>query len=469
MLMKRNRFNLTRLTKIAAIFFTIHFSLSTYLHAQEMLLQPNDISYIGSFRVPTGDLGGPAYHGLNYGGSVIAYNPDNNSLFIMGHNIDQLFAEISIPQLVKSTNLKELNTSIVLKNLHDITEGNRKKIKIDGSVQEDARIGGLIKYGDRLIGSIYSYYDGAYTAVRTHFTSGTKLDSIGDFAGVYDVGQKPDPVPQAGMLGGYMTTIPVNWQSRLGGKLLSGMSALAILGRTSSGSAAFAIDPATFSAEKAAPATALLYYPLTNQTIGDYYSSQTIYNKASRHVGVTFPSGTRSILYSGRQGLGEACYGPGTNIESEHGNKYNNPPPANTCMGVPMSDTSNPCCYDPVNLSKGPHAYPYSDYIWAYDAEDLERVKNGGRIIDNPSPNLVDGISPTTTETYKPWHIKPYAHWAITYPLTETRLFTSGAAAYDETNHILYLAQGAADGDRPVIHAYKLRINTPFIKEIKVN
>lgn len=438
------------------------------VHAQDKLLQPNDLTYIGSFKVPLGDLGGPAYRGLNYGGEAIAYNPDNNSLFITGHASDKLVAEISIPPLVNSKNLSDLNRAIVLQNLADIAEGNINKVQEDGTtdIGNGAKIGGLLKYGNKLIAGVYSYYDGQYLATRSHFTSGLKLATTGDFSGMLKVGNKPDPVPNAGMIGGYMAPIPPAWQQRLGGKVLSGISTLAILGRTSSGSAAFAIDPDAFSKEVIAPATALLYYPLTNQTIGTYQTSGTLYNKGTHHVGIFFPSGTRSILYTGRQGLGPACYGQGTNIEIEHGNKYNYDPPKNTCMGVPMTDTQNPCCYDPLNLGKGPHAYPYSEYVWAYDAEDLERVRLGGRIVDNPSPNLVDGLLPTSTETYKPWHIKPYAYWSMTYPFTSTRSITNGAAAYDDTNQILYLAQGAVEGDMPVIHAYKLNINLPIIKTI---
>ena len=40
------------------------------------------------------------------------------------------------------------------------------------------------------------------------------------------------------------------------------------------------------------------------------------------------------------------------------------------CGGVVM-DPGHPCRYDPKNLGKGDHAYPYKLYVWAYDAEDL--------------------------------------------------------------------------------------------------
>lgn len=445
----------------AAIFvFFLHswcFGSTEARAGEDKLLQSNDFIYLGAFRVPADDMGGPQYHGLSYGGSVITYNPINNSIFIVGHDYDQKVAEIKIPAIVNSTSIEALNTAPVIQNLADITEGNRLNLKADGSaiLANGTKIGGLLKYGNLLLGSAYAFYDGEQEAVRSHFTSGVSLSDKADFKGFFEVGSKPDQVPQAGFVAGYMTAIPKNWQPALGGQVLTGMSALSILGRTSSGPAAFSFDPSDLG-ELPAPANALLYYPLTHQTIGTYYSSRTIYNKGSRHAGVVFPPGGRTILYTGTQGLGEACYGPGTDIAAEHGNRFDSPPPQNTCNRKPMDNTTDPCCYDPVNSSKGAHAYPYSDYAWAYDAADLARVKNRGRIVDDPSPNLADGISLSSSETYKPWHIKPYSHWKIQFPTPQQGYsVTSGASCYDEANQILYWVQVMADNKQwPLIHAF---------------
>lgn len=434
---------------------------SNVIHVDGKLLQPSDFTYLGAFRVPKSDLGGPQNQGLSYGGSVIAYNPINNSLYIVGHDHNQQVAEIGIPHIVNSSDINKLESATVLQKLVDITEGNRLNLKADGSPikANGTKLGGLIIYGNKLLGSIYAYYDGGHQAVKSHYISSLDLSKSGDFTGIFEVGNKPSPVPQAGFVGGYMTLIPAEWQTALGGKVLTGQSSISILGRTSSGPAAFAFDPDMLGPTPA-PATALLYYPIKHQTIGTYYTSQTLYNKGSRHSGVVFPSGTRSVIFTGVQGLGKACYGPGTKIQSEQGNRYNLPPPRNTCGGVPMTNTSDPCCYDPVKLDKGSHAYPYVDYVWAYDALDLARVKRGGIIADDPSPNLVDGISPTSRETYKPWHIKPYAHWKIEFPTKQKGYsISSGASAYDESTKTLYWVQVQTDNFAyPIVHAF--RINT---------
>jgi hypothetical protein len=434
-------------------------SLHSRVQSQDKLIGSADLIYLGAFRVPADDMGGPRYQGLAYGGSAIAYHPNHNSLFIVGHDQNQQVAEISIPDIINSSNINDLRIATVLQPLVDITEGHMPYLNADGSaVTNGSKLGGLLLYDNKVIGSIYAYYDGGHNATKSHFRTSLSLSTTGDFEGIYEVGNKPVPVPQAGFIAGYMTPIPNNWQSILGGKVLTGMSALSILGRTSSGPAAFAFDPSQLGPTPA-PAIALLYYPLDHQTIDTYYTSRTSYNKGTHHSGVVFPAGTRSILFFGRQGIGDACYGFGTNIASENGNRFDYAPPKNICMGAPMTDTANPCCYDPVDLNKGAHAYPYVDYVWAYDANDLARVKAGGRIVDNPSSNLVDSVMPTSTETYKPWHIKPYAQWQIHFPTQQLGYsISSGAAAYDEAHKRLYLVQVQADGGLPIIHAFNVNI-----------
>jgi hypothetical protein len=88
---------------------------------------------------------------------------------------------------------------------------------------------------------------------------------------------------------------------------------------------------------------------------------------------MVFPSGSRSLLYFGTQGIGKFCYGEGTSDPSLNGK----PTPDGTIW-----------CYDPDNSSKGTHAYPYVPEVWAYDARDLLAVRRGLK---------------------KPWQVKPYA------------------------------------------------------------
>ena len=426
-------------TAIILFLLTVGLLVFKHAHAADKLLQPNDFTYLGAFRVPQGDLGGPQYHGLNYGGAAIAYFPAHNSLFILGHDWDQLVAEISIPVPVKTSDIDSMNTATVLQNLSDITEGNLDYIGTNGQplMGNANKIGGLLVYGSRLIGSVFAYYDAAHQAVLSPFTSGLALAASGDFAGMYQVGSSPS-VPQAGFVAGYMGSIPSAYQSSLGGTTLTGQADLSIIGRSSWGPSAFSFDPGRLGSDKPVTAAPLVYYPIDHQTLGKWGATPPPDNAPNQYValgddiaGIVFPPGTRSILFTGRHGSGESCYGIGTDD------------PALAWTDVPDAP-GVVYCYDPLNGSKGGHAYPYSNYVWAYDVNDFTAVKKGLK---------------------NPWDIAPYAVWSFPLPTQELSCGSSGAAAYDETNRLLYLVQYGADSFGysvlPLIHVFLVNTGVP--------
>jgi hypothetical protein len=310
-----------------------------------------------------------------------------------------------------------------------------------------------------------------------------------------------------------MTTIPTAWQTPLGGKALTGMGTLSIIGRNSSGPALFAFDPDDFNMTNVADAQPLIYYDLTgencvntvagaigpicdNQNIGGYYSSTTPYHMSSHTSGVLFAEGTKSVIVFGEYGSGASCYGVGNSTGFAGGEARTTDVPNaeilqwmndNETDSYPCGDgtatrayiegTQHQCCYDPKKSSPGSHAYPYILYAWAYDADDLVRVKEGGRIVDDPSPNLVTeivesgatlrpGISPTSTDTYKPYHIKPYAMWEVPQQYNRSALYQfSGSVAYDESSKIMYFPMtNSVDANKPIISAYRLNIDSNTTK-----
>lgn len=99
---------------------------------------------------------------------------------------------------------------------------------------------------------------------------------------------------------------------------------------------------------------------------------------STRSHGAIWPDNTRSVLVFGMKGLGSYCYGTGTS----DGNL------AGTDDG-----TGAGLCYDPTYLSThGDHAWPYTAFVWAYDANDLAAVKAG---------------------TKNAWDVVPYTGWAF--------------------------------------------------------
>ena len=64
-----------------------------------------DMVYEGAFRVPAAKYG---VSEMNYSQGPIAYNPENHSVFLVGHSQHQAIAEFRIPKLTRSTALADL-------------------------------------------------------------------------------------------------------------------------------------------------------------------------------------------------------------------------------------------------------------------------------------------------------------------------------------------------------------------------
>jgi hypothetical protein len=140
---------------------------------------------------------------------------------------------------------------------------------------------------------------------------------------------------------------------------------------------------------------------------------------------VVFPENSRSVLFFGRQGLGDFCYGPGTGDQSQ--------------VGKPADGGVDRWCFDPVTNWKGPHSFPYSAYVWAYDANDLATVKAGRK---------------------RPWDLRPYGVWKLALPLTGDGKGTILGAAYDPASGRIFVSQGFADDARPVIHVFTVSFSS---------
>ncbi|MEP6601396.1 MAG: Ig-like domain-containing protein, partial [Nitrospirota bacterium] len=393
----------------------------------EPLLQSSNLTYLGAFRVPTGAIGGSAY-GFSYTKSGIAYNPTNNSLFLNSHIYEQKTAEISIPSPVVSTSLSNLPTAKLLQPFADLTEGHRTNIYANGApnTSNSTYIGGLMVYGGKLIGNAFDYYDGAQQAKLSHFSSSMTLSQTGDFQGMVTVGSM-----NPGFVAGYMTPIPSEWQSALGGPALTGQCCIAIIGRSSMGPAAFVFDPDDIGIKNPVPATPVVYYDINHPTLGSWSNTTTAnvnYNMSTAITGVAFPQGTSSVLFFGRIGIGVPCYGAGTNDQS-----LDRQP-------VPGYNGAVMYCYDPDDSSKGTHSYPYRAQVWAYDVQDLIAVKSG---------------------TKNPWEIKPYAVWDLKLPFPSSRYDLVGTA-YDATTKKIYVVQSQGDPGTsgyfqgPIIHVYQV-------------
>ncbi len=393
--------------------------LTSSVSGAASLLLPGNLLYQGAFRIPRGAFGDPHGDGLTYPDSGLTYNPANNSLFINGHVWWQLTAEISIPQVVNSTNLASLNTATVRQNLTDVTEGHLANIYAGGTPTRDPLLGGLLVYNGKLIGTSYEYYDGSNLTRLSHFTSSLNLAQTGDFQGMYLVG---DPLKTA-FVSAYMALVPAAWQASLGGPALTGNCCVSIISRSSWGPAASAFDPDKLGVVSPVPVTPLVEYTSANP-LGASLDQQSnpYFEQGDEMRGLVFAAGARSLLFFGRHGTGPFCYGEGTaNPALDH-------------TAVPGSPGVI-YCYDPVITSKGSHSYPYAHYVWAYDANDLAAAKAG---------------------TKQPWQVRPYAVWTLGLPSAFGIAGYAGiqGAAYDPSTQRIYVSQKLADGSLPLIHVF---------------
>ena len=404
----------------AAVLSCMCWLLSKTTLAADKLLQQSDLTYLGAFRVPADQFA--------YGGRPIAYNPARNSLFVGTANFEQAgregLYEVSIPAIINSSNLANLNTASIVQNSTNAFNGTLNSIESD----QGAIFGGALLHGSKLIVSGYGFYDVALRATKSHASINADWTANGlGFSGLKTVGVPP--APNVGFTGGYMCPIPASWQSALGGKALTGLSNVFGIYRTSMGPAAFSFDPDNFSGTSIS-ATSLLYYDdnrgqngatcATHWTIGDFSYQDgcnggavgTIVSGSDMVGGVVFPDGSKSVLFFGR-----------------HGDTY--------CYGDTIQ-TGQGSCNDPEDSDKGLHGDPYHYRIWAYNAEDLAAVKAGAK---------------------NPWEVTPYAYWNFenTLPILGWKKQINGAT-YDPAAKRLFISMDHGDGSAPLIQVFSVNV-----------
>jgi hypothetical protein len=142
--------------------------------------------------------------------------------------------------------------------------------------------------------------------------------------------------------------------------------------------------------------------------------------------GAVIPNGTKSLLMFGANADGKYSYGsPG---DYDDGNTLK--------------------IWDPENGAKGGHAYPTFGKIWAYNLDELVKVKNG-------------------TDGYTALNVKPYGVWNLPKAaLTTMRYIRVTGITYDSSTRRIYISgdypeQDANSGgpgpyDPSVIHVFEV-------------
>ena len=374
------------------------------------LVQPGTLRWTGAFRPPPArdDVDGSR---AAYGGMGLTYNPARDSLIMVGHDHHLLTAEFTIP--TPSTDLAALPSGTYLQKYGDSTDGRRAALGHNV-------IGGLLVYNNRLISTSRLDYDAEHaqnkTLRKSHYISGLDLSVPDDARGPFQVG-----LVKANYVSGYMAHIPPAWQAAFGMKALTGWCCgPSIIDRTSYGPAVSAFNPDDLGVLDPAPTIPLLYYDADHTTLGEWRSRKAnpVYGMTTEIHGLVFVDGTRSVLFVGRHGLGDPCYGRTTQDPA--------------LIGTVDSNGVTFCALGPDG-PYGMHAPPYRYQVWAYDALDLLKVKAG---------------------TLKPWQPRPYAVWELPMPTAGAGVAPRGVAYNQRTGQIFVYQR---NGEDPYIHAYVYR------------
>lgn len=387
----------------------------------EPLVQKSDLVFLGSFALPTAQVGTSRF---GYGGEAITAYHDSSgraTLFMCGNvQMTGHVAQVEIPATFSMSHVySELPVAKQLQPFASVVDGSVSS-KLGITSTDGAHVYGMLAYKNRLVVSAGEYY--GCTQSNTHGYSKLALNDSTDFKGFYKV----VGAANARGLAGPMTHVPPEWQSLLGGTVLSGNFGIPLVSCTSAGPSITAFEPDSLGTNPTNGNT-LLFYPMGatfNHTLCDGAPCLTkdpggtqneLYNYTTQFGGLAFAAGSRSVLFFGRQGTGPYCYGT----------------PAG-CGGDPAEPDA-----------KGPHAFPYRYQIWAYDAKDLVLVKNG------------------TLKTYDP---KPYAVWAM--PEIEAWRNPGTAkitgAGFDPETQRWYIT--ADYGEKPRVDVYQIKPATVGIK-----
>jgi hypothetical protein len=400
------------------------------------LLTSANMTYLGAFTIPS--VGTTSPKTSLYSGTAVGFNPSGNggkgSLFINGFNKSGTYlGEISIPTtLYTGTDKTKLPSASFLQGspyYWDVSEGHYTNVGSGGAnITSDNGwgTGGILVTGSSILVTSYGLYvasGGSYLPMFYH--KSLNLSTTGVYSGNYGLNVSNYLGSDAGITGsgtgdfqsGALGSIPSAYQSQLGGTTLAGGNSfdMSIVSRTSYGPSIIAFNPSNFAAANTVPssvnANALVAYPSTHQNLGKFSTdANKNYSMADHYGALIFPPGTRSILVVGVHGSG----GPGYACSGR-------PTTGVPCYGIPTNDCTlaakSGYCYDPENAGNTHMntAWPYSNYVWAYDVGDASGNNTSGNSVPsaNTSHPEKNNLTAVKLGIVKPWDVKPYAVWPL--------------------------------------------------------
>jgi len=392
--------------------------------AEGQLVQPQDLEYLGAFRMPEGSNG----TSWEWGGTAAAYYPDGDpegsgdgypgSIFATGHEWEQQISEISIPVPVisGSKDVNDLNTAVTLQDFHDIRGDLFGYLEIP-------RVGleYLPKQGEQTTGKLYYCWG-------QHMQEGDDGPSHGWF----ELDLSNPQIQGSWRIDGqikYVTTdyifaIDEDWASvNTPGKLLA-TGRFRDGGQGAQGPSLIAYGPWN-EGNPPPPNSSLSNIPLLLYSsvyddiegiyaVDDYQHS----DEWSGGAWITF-GGETAVVFAGIKGLGECWYGfyDGTVWPEE-------PPYPEEGPG-----------------ERGWWSDDFTARMIFYDPSDLAKVAQGEMESYQPQPYAVMDIDD------------------ILYNIPEYELRHLGTLSFDRENGIIYLFEfrGDYENEKPLVHVWKIQ------------
>jgi hypothetical protein len=363
-----------------------------------------DIDYLGAFRPITA-----SGRGSNSATGILGYNPDNNSLFMAGHEREASIAEFEIPsEFSKEINPIDILQAMVLQDYFPVLEKREEGNQTD-------RITGMLYVDGNLIVNSEIWYDGSASNKDNMqvFSNANDLRSS-SFVGMLQL----DGSAKAA---GYMSEVPDNLKADLNSDYIVGWASnSAIASRYSQGPSIFTFDPkealeAVVTVDKAISSEAKMVFPYGTAEIAPHSNGETMdvspiwSAKARGFYGFLIPN-TRYFMVVGSQGGIHS--GIGYKITQNEGS-------GNTCGGY--------CSYDSSDNY---------NFFWIFNIDDILSADN-------------------------PWNAQPISYGKWSHPYDNGGVHKIRGGAFDSSTNVLYLTLAGAGkvgpyDSPPLILSYKI-------------
>ena len=311
----------------------------------------DEIEFAGAFRFTNGDFG---VSNVNYAIGTLAYNPENHSLFIVGHDHQSAIAEYPIVEAGMQTVVAELPET------GDPLQPFASVLDTGGNPETLDRITGMLWVDGALIVNAEQWYDAPGDNEDTTLVVADANDLEGAMDGYFELSGGAHSA-------GYMGQIPAGWQDAFGASFYTGWSSVySIVSRYSVGPSLWTFAPSDLLTGSAATAPQISATPFMNYAYHDTHLSDRAVEYAAQGELGPFPPASPlwNILSRGVFGF----FVPSTRTFAVIGSSGG----IDTGIGYKAVQ-------DDGNLCGGPCAYGADDsynYYWLFDAEEILAAEN---------------------------------------------------------------------------------------------